>query len=73
MTTLDKLCARLAETLCLREVHVARHARALQRAGLLPEAAKGETKVTLEGAVYLLLAARASWVPSAALCDPVNQ
>ena len=49
MTTLDKLCARLAETLCLREVHVARHARALQRAGLLPEAAKGETKVTLEG------------------------
>ena len=55
MTTLPQLCARLAETLCLREAYVVRHGRALGRAGLLPEDAKGDAEVTLEGAVHFVL------------------
>ena len=60
MTTLPQLCARLAETLCLREAHVARHARALQRAGMVLEAGQSDVQVTLEGAIRLLLSLAAA-------------
>lgn len=55
MTTVLELCAGLAETLCISEAHVTRHSRALGRASLLPQAAKGDAEVSLEGAVHLLL------------------